>query len=863
MDRRSVGRAVAPPRPALRVAWYRFRVTLGRRWGGYVSVILLVGLVGGVAMASVAAARRTQSSFSVFLAGTSPSDLSVPTFATSADGSYSAALTAKIARLPDVRHVAAWMGINAVPLRPDGAPALGHFAQIYTAASVNGLYFTQDRVAVTRGRMADPGRPDEFVMTAEAARLLGLHVGETVPYGVFTNEQASLPGMGTPSVPPHRRIDARLVGLVVLNSEVVQDQVDQTPALVLFTPALAREVIADSGRGASGVTYYGLRLDHGGRDVAGVERALTRLLPPGAQYNFHTTAPVEAKVSQVVRPVAIALLVFGVIAALAALLIAGQVISRQLRTASEDLSVLRALGADPRAIAADGLLGVLGAVVLGTLLAVAVALALSPLAPLGPVRPVYPARGLAFDWLVLGLGSVVLTGGIGSTAAVLAYREVPHRVAIRGRLYPARTSKVARAIIAMGLPAPGAIGVRLALEPGERRSAVPARSAMLGSILAVAMVVAALTFGSGLRTLISRPSLYGWNWTYVLNATSNVPPQALALLNADQDVAAWTGADHTDVDIDGQHVPALLGASQAALTPPILAGHPVRRRDQIVLGAATLAELHKRIGSTVLVSFGQARDAPFYIPPTRLVIVGTATMPAVGSSGIFADHTSMGTGALVSTAIEPAAYQRAQLSQSATLNGPSMVFVKLRGGASANSGLAGLQRIASAANRAFAAVPDGGGGGYSVAVLGVQRPAEIVNYRSMGATPVILAVGLAAGALTALALTLAASVRRRRHDLALLKTLGFTQRQLAGTVAWQASAAAVVGIVIGVPGGIAAGRQLWDVFARAIYAVPEPTVPAGLVVLIVLGTLVLANVVAAIPGRVAARTPAAGLMRAP
>jgi hypothetical protein len=861
VDRRSAGGAAATS-PFLRVAWYRFRVTFGRRWGGYVSVVLLIGLVGGVAMASVAAARRTQSSFSVFLAGTSPSDLSVPTFATSASGNYSAALTAKIAALPDVRHVAAWMGINAVPLHPDGAPITGHFAQIYTAASVNGLYFSQDRAAVTQGRMADPSRPDEFVMTAEAAHLLGLHVGQTVPYGVFTSEQAGLPGFGTPSVQPHRRIDARLVGLVVLNSEVVQDQVDQTPALVLFTPALARAVIADSGRGASGVTYYGLRLDHGGRDVAGVERALTRLLPPGAQYNFHTTAPVEAQVSQVVRPVAIALLVFGIIAALAALLIAGQVISRQLRTASEDLAVLRALGADPRAIAADGLLGVLVAVVLGTLLAAAVALALSPLAPLGPVRPVYPSRGLAFDWLVLGLGSVLLIGGIGATAAILAYREVPHRVAVRDRQYPARTSRVARAIIAMGVPPPGAIGVRLALEPGERRSAVPARSAIVGSILAVAMVVAALTFASGLQTLISRPPLYGWNWTYLLNATSNVPPQALALLRADPDVAAWTGADHLDVDVDGQHVPALLGASQAALTPPILAGHPVRRKDQIVLGAATLARLHKHIGSAVLVSFGQPQDAPFYIPPTRLIIVGTATMPAVGSSGIFADHTSMGTGALVSAGLEPAAYQRAQLSQNATLNGPDMVFVKLRSGVSPARGLAGLQRIASAASRAFAAVPDGGGGGDSVAVLGVQRPAEIVNYRSMAATPVVLAVGLAVGALTALTLTLAASVRRRRHDLALLKTLGFTQRQLAGTVAWQATAAAVIGIVVGVPLGIAAGRQLWDVFARAIYAVPEPTVPAGLVVLIVLGTLVLANVVAAIPGRAAARTPAAGLLRA-
>lgn len=191
-----------------------------------------------------------------------------------------------------------------------------------------------------------------------------------------------------------------------------------------------------------------------------------------------------------------------------------------------------------------------------------------------------------------------------------------------------------------------------------------------------------------------------------------------------------------------------------------------------------------------------------------------------------------------------------------------MVFVKLRSGVSRTAGLAGLQRIADDANRAFAAVRDGGGGGYSVAVLGVQRPAEIVNYRGMGATPVILAAGLAAGALAALALTLAASVRRRRHDLALLKTLGFTQRQLASAVAWQASVAAVIGVVIGVPAGVVLGRQLWGLFARAIYAVPEPTVPVWPVILIVPGALVLANIAAAVPGRIAARTPAAGLLRA-
>ena len=135
-----------------------------------------------------------------------------------------------------------------------------------------------------------------------------------------------------------------------------------------------------------------------------------------------------------------------------------------------------------------------------------------------------------------------------------------------------------------------------------------------------------------------------------------------------------------------------------------------------------------------------------------------------------------------------------------------------------------------------------------------------MNYRTIGAAAALLAAALAAGAI--LGLTLAASVQRRRRDLALLKTLGFTQRQLAAAVAWQASYAAVIGIVIGVPLGIALGRWLWTLFARQIYAVPQPTVPVLSVALVALGALALANAVAALPGRSAARTTTAPLLRA-
>ena len=139
---------------------------------------------------------------------------------------------------------------------------------------------------------------------------------------------------------------------------------------------------------------------------------------------------------------------------------------------------------------------------------------------------------------------------------------------------------------------------------------------------------------------------------------------------------------------------------------------------------------------------------------------------------------------------------------------------------------------------------------------------QIVNYRTMGNTPALLGAGLALGAVVALGLTLIATVRRRRRDLAVLRTLGFNGRQLASIVAWQSSVAVAIGTVVGVPMGIILGRFLWSLFANEIDAVPSPSVPVTSVVIIVVGGLVLANVVAALPGRLAARTPTALLLRA-
>jgi hypothetical protein len=58
------------------------------------------------------------------------------------------------------------------------------------------------------------------------------------------------------------------------------------------------------------------------------------------------------------------------------------------------------------------------------------------------------------------------------------------------------------------------------------------------------------------------------------------------------------------------------------------------------------------------------------------------------------------------------------------------------------------------------------------------------------------------------------------------------------------------------------GRLLWTAFADDIHVVPTASVPTVSIVLIALGAIVLANVVAAVPGRIAARTTTAQLLRA-
>jgi hypothetical protein len=479
-------------------------------------------------------------------------------------------------------------------------------------------------------------------------------------------------------------------------------------------------------------------------------------------------------------------------------------------------------------------------VIVGALCASVIALFVSPLFPLGPVRPVYPYF-FGWDWTVLGLGFLAFVVILSTIALGLALRMAPARV-LRRSQHAERPSVVARAVGSSRLPASAMTGVRFALESGGSREAVPIRSAILGATLAIVVIVATATFGSSLNSLISHPPLYGWNWNYTLfsgySGDEDLPAHISGdLLARDPFVTQFSGAYFTSVNIDGQsHVPVIGMRPGATVQPPVLEGNDLRSPGTIVLGASTMAALHTHLGATVHVGPGQGRTTP-------LVIVGEATMPAIMGPG-------MGTGALIDDQLIPPAVRN---TQGNAIPGPQVFFVRTKGGNSP-AALRSLAAVTRGINRADGEQPASG----ATAVL---RPEVIVSSGSIETIPTILGAGLAAGAVVALGITLVASVRRRRRDLAIMKTLGLSGRQLASVVAWQATVAVLIGTVVGVPLGIVFGRLLWDLFAHGIQAIPAPAVPALLVTAIGLGAIALANLVAVIPGRIAARTPTGLLLR--
>jgi ABC-type antimicrobial peptide transport system permease subunit len=148
-----------------------------------------------------------------------------------------------------------------------------------------------------------------------------------------------------------------------------------------------------------------------------------------------------------------------------------------------------------------------------------------------------------------------------------------------------------------------------------------------------------------------------------------------------------------------------------------------------------------------------------------------------------------------------------------------------------------------------------------IPVTSAALPRDLASFGRVDGLPIAVAaiLGLMAGAV--LVYTLVTAIRRRRHDLAVLRSLGFLRRDLGRTVTIQAMTLATCAVLIGLPVGVVLGRFVWNRFADWQGIPSVPTVSALVLSLVVVAVLVVAALIAIVPARVAARTAPAAALR--
>ena len=139
-------------------------------------------------------------------------------------------------------------------------------------------------------------------------------------------------------------------------------------------------------------------------------------------------------------------------------------------------------------------------------------------------------------------------------------------------------------------------------------------------------------------------------------------------------------------------------------------------------------------------------------------------------------------------------------------------------------------------------------------------PAEVAKLDQVRGLPRLLAVFLGALAGLAIIHALVQTVQRRRVELGVLRAIGFTRAQVAGSMGWQAVSLAVVGAGVGLPVGVALGRWVRTAVAKGLGVAPQPAVALP-VLLVVPAAIAVAALAGAVLGAVAGRSPASVALR--
>jgi hypothetical protein len=787
-------------------------------WKPWLALSVLVAVAGGFVLAAAVAGRRTDAAIPAFVARHGY-DVVV----------YSAQPLPHPERLPQVASVtqvrAPYSGMPRCPSCHGAFDADDFLVNEVAPGDLPRM------VSLLSGRMPDPSNPHEVLASFTLAQANGVRVGSVIRVPMYS--PAQLAGGGS-NPRPVLEPTLRVVGIAAAQTEFPSGaskhyDLYATPA---FSAAANQQVALLS------LAY--LRFAHGAADLARLD---ARLRSP----NVYGTADLDAAADAVqssIRPQVVGWYVLAGLAALAALAVIGQAAARQAAAERADHPALSALGVRPRQFVLLGLLRALLIGAAGAAGAVVTAVLVSPLTPVGEARiAVTSPASMVFDPVVLPLGALAVLAAV---AAVSVWPAVRHARLLHPRPPSAAeplAAGVGRAAARAGLPAPALIGIRHALLRG--RGGQPVATALLGTVMAVAALCATAVFGASLANLIATPALYGAPFQAYFASDGTPGSQAavdgplLASLRKDPAIAQLTLGTFTEINVNGSHVRAiaLTPLRGPALVSAVDGREPAGDRD-IMLGVATMRASGAQTGQTVQVAVAG---------PTG--VSHQATFRVTGRASLNAGAGGLGNGAVITLrallGLEcPPGPGQAGCHRTASRGLPYTLLVRAAPGAAGSAALA--QHIRQ----------------YPDLTYRPAKPTVLVNFGESVSFPLLFGIALSLFGAATMVHLLLVSVSRRRREAGLLKSLGFVRRQIGATVCWQASTVALVGIVIGAPAGIAAGRVVWRAFATSFGVVPAPVVQPLPLAALLAGVLVAANVLAAGPALLAARARPGELLRA-
>lgn len=809
------------------------RAGLRLRWRALLGLAVLLGLMGGIALTAAAGARRTDTAYQRLLQQSNASDLLVSSARSGFDG-YFTALTG----LRQVASMSTTAYLDMTVQAPGGPPD----TNVVVQASPDGAAgLSVDRVKVVSGRPFNTADPRAVMIDQALAARERLRPGSTLRMIGYPQKN------GSADFAHAAHLDFVVSAVVVFDDQVVPATREIAVPTALLSPAFARTPAARSFNPGGGSANVVLRP---GTNTAATFTEKARTL--AARYQIGGVQIVNlatnvAATERAIRPETVALAIFAALAGLIALAVIAQLLSRQLVLDAAAFPVLRALGMTRARLAALSLVQVAAVTAAGATIAVAVAISLSPLMPIGPARLAEPSPGIEVNLAILAAGFAAIAALPLALVAPTAWRASAWAQGPLGGAEPPVAARASRLGPALGTAGSvtGSLGVRMAFEPGRGRTAVPVRSALIGTTVAVAAVVAALVFGTSFIGLVSTPHRYGQNWTQELDLQVGAIPitvgtKVLSTMPGLADDAAGNyGQLVVGRGADGTTLPAI-GLDQLRghgfLT--LLAGRPPAGPHEIVLGERTLRALRLRVGQNVPVT-ANGKTA-------QMRVVGAAVFAAFSVGG--GSATDLGYGAAVSASVLSAPSPPNCVGGATCYN-----FFLLRYRSDTD--------LAAAAARLESAVSRAGCPPGLCLVTTDQRPGDIQNYTGVRETPLVLGAVLALLAIGTLTHVLLTGVSRRRRDLAVLKTLGLTRSQLIGVVFWQASALTATSLIAGLPLGVLAGRWSWALFAGSVGTAGYADVPVRLLLLGIPATLLLANLIAAGPGWAAARIRPAHILR--